>query len=241
MNPSSPAGVAFPAMNRLLTIVAAATVAAIAPHRAHAQMQTLDEGTFIVSRNGVPAGRESFRIVRAEGPGGQLYKATAQLVQGERRAVSSLGADSAGGVVSYDVEVRERGEPRARLQSRARPGRFSILLQTPRGESSREIVVESPLVLEDELFHQYYFVALNAKARTVTAVVPLSRRSFDAKLEERGPETIEIGSRSTSARHWALVAPGGASRDFWVDSKGRVLKVLIPETGLSALRDELPR
>ena len=235
-------GVRFPDMNRTLTFLAAAALAAIAPQSASGQMQTLDEGTFVVTHNGAPAGRESFRIVRAVGPGGQAYKATAQLVAGERRSVSALATDSAGGAVSYDVEVRERGEPRARLQSRARPGRFSILLQTPRGESSREIVVtDAPLVLDDELFHQYFFVALVARSRPVTAVVPLGRRSFEAKLEERGPETIEIGSRSTPARHWALVAPGGASRDFWVDSKGRVLKVLIPETGVSALRDELPR
>jgi hypothetical protein len=60
-------------------------------------------------------------------------------------------------------------------------------------------------------------------------------------IEERGAATVSIGGRMLPARHLALVEPGGASRELWVDAQGRVLKVTIASRGVTAVRDDPPR
>jgi hypothetical protein len=62
-----------------------------------------------------------------------------------------------------------------------------------------------------------------------------------ARLENEGAANVEIGGRSVSATHFVLTAPGFARREFWTDAAGRVLKATVPDRGLLAQRDELPR
>jgi hypothetical protein len=61
------------------------------------------------------------------------------------------------------------------------------------------------------------------------------------RIEERGATVLTIGGQSVPARAFVLIEPGGANREIWVDSRGRVLKVSIPSRGVIALRDEPPR
>src|SRR5689334_3031070 len=77
-------GLVVTQMTRLASVVAPlSTTGAQAPPR------TLDEGTFLVSRSGAPTGRESFRISQARGAA-EAYRATAQVVIGDRRIVPTL-------------------------------------------------------------------------------------------------------------------------------------------------------
>src|SRR5437867_856742 len=85
---------------------------------------TVDEGIFVITRNGAVVGRESFRIVRSPSASGDVYRATAQLAVGDQRIVPSLSADANGAPLSYDVAVQERLVS-VLLQGRARPGRCS--------------------------------------------------------------------------------------------------------------------
>jgi hypothetical protein len=48
-----------------------------------------------------------------------------------------------------------------------------------------------------------------------------------------------VGGTPTDAKRLNATITGGATRDIWVDSKGRVLKVTLGE--VSAVRDEMPR
>src|SRR5439155_6339366 len=57
---------------------------------AQALSRTVDEGTFLISRSGAPAGRESFRITRSGTGAGESYRATAQVALGDRRIVPML-------------------------------------------------------------------------------------------------------------------------------------------------------
>src|SRR5947207_3132665 len=83
---------------------------ALAPAAAVAQSAVVDEGTFMVTQNGSPLGRESFRIVRAAAPGGQVFRATGQSALGENRVTTALGTDSSGIPVSYESDVTKGGE-----------------------------------------------------------------------------------------------------------------------------------
>jgi len=220
-------------------------VGSLAPVSLQAQRagQTVDEGTFVISRNGAVIGRESFRIVRSPSASGDVFRATAQLALGDQRVIPTLNADSTGAPLSYDVAVQNGPDRQVRLQGRARPGRFSAMLRTRDGESTKEYVVpSSAVVLDDDISHQLYFVTLSGRrSGPVSVLDPRSNAQLTANLERRGEATVEIGGTSVAAQHYVLTAPGLPRREFWVDDGGRVLKVTVPDRGISALRDEPPR
>jgi len=208
---------------------------------AQALNRTLDEGTFLISRAGAPVGRESFRITRSQSPTGEAYKATAQVAMGDRRIVPTLTCDSTGAPVAYDVAV-QGGADGVRLQARARPGRFSSLLRTREGESTREFVVpRGVVVLDDDVIHQLYFVTLGRRSGSLTVLAPRAGVQAVANLEDRGTSSVEIGGSLLPATHFVLSADGLPRREFWVDGAGRVLRVAIPDRGILAQRDEPPR
>lgn len=133
----------------------------------------VDEGTFMVTLRGAPVGRESFRIVRAPAPGGQVFRATGQSALGDKRITTSLGTDSLGVPISYESELTQKAEVIQRLQGRGRPGRLSVLVSTKTGESAREYVLNSDALLMDEdVFHHFFFVTLAPGRANLTAIAP---------------------------------------------------------------------
>ena len=232
-------------MGSLRVISAALLACAVVPEsmaRAQALSRTIDEGTFLISRGGAPAGRESFRISHAES-GGESYRATGQVAFGDRRIVPTLTCDSTGSPLSYDVAVQGGADQGQRLQARARPGRFTSMLRTPDGESTHEYFVPSGVVvLDDDVVHQLYFVTLKGRRTgSLTLLSPRTGNQAVASLENQGQASVDIGGSAIPATHFVLSAAGFPRRDFWIDSAGRVLRAAIPERGLVALRDELPR
>jgi len=206
-----------------------------------AQTRVLDEGTFAITRNGAPAGREVFRIVRVPSPSGELYRATAQISAGERRLAPTLLADSSGSAQSYEVGVRDGNHSVLQLKATARPARLAVLELTPNGESVKEYVVpRRTLVLDSEIFHHYFLVPLASRGGNVAVIDPQGHTQFTALVRLVGSESVDIGGRAVAATHFSLSGNGG-QRDFWVDSEGRVLKVALTDRGLIALREELPR
>jgi hypothetical protein len=226
---------------RHLLPVLALTVALPVAVRAQTSA-VIDEGTFTVSKGGTPLGRESFRIKRELAPGGQVFQATGESALGDTRLTTRLGTDSTGVPVSYETEIKDRGEVVQRIQGRGRPGRFSVLMQTRSGESAREYVLNSgALLMDDDVFHHFFFVPLAATHAQLIIIAPRGMQQSRFRVEERGRDTIDIGGRSIEGRHFALITPGGVSQDVWIDGKGRLLKVSIPEKSLVALRDDPPR
>jgi hypothetical protein len=202
----------------------------------------IDEGTFMITRGGAPIGRESFRIVRAPGPNGQVYRATGQSALGDSRFTTSLGTDSAGVPVTYESELSQRGGVVQNLRGRGRPGRFSVVLWTKNGEASREYLLNNgALLIDDEVIHQFYFVSVAASRGQLIIIAPRAGRQAHFRLEERPTETVEIAGRGVASRRFTLIPESGASRDVWADASGRLLKVVIPDKGITAVRDDLPR
>jgi hypothetical protein len=202
----------------------------------------LDEGTFTVTEKGAPLGRESFRIARTPGPGGQVYLVKGQSALGQNRISTTLAADSLGVPVSYESEHTVNGQLVQRLQGRGRPGRFSVLKQTTSGESAREYLLNSgALLMDEDVFHHFYFVPLGVSLPHLVVIAPRTVQQGRFRVEERGAESVEIGGRSLPARRFALIGSLEAVRDVWIDEKGRLLKVAIPEKGLIALRDDPPK
>lgn len=234
----------FPPLARpLLSLVALASL--VVPGTAPAQQSgVVDEGTFMVSRNGVPIGRESFRIVRAPAPGGQVYQARSQSALGADRLTTILGTDSTGAPVSYEAELSRNGQVVERARGSGTSRRFTVLVQTRTGEASREYVLENgALLVDDDVVHQFHFVglALSAGYGGYEVIAPRATGQARLRLEPRGTETLEIGRSRVASRRFALVDPAGAAREIWLDGRGRLLKVALPDKSLVAVRDDPPR
>jgi hypothetical protein len=116
-------------------------------------------------------------------------------------------------------------------------------MRTPRGEAAKEYVVpQGVVVLDDEIAHQLFFVALGGRrVGPLTVIDPRANNQVVATLESRGVVPVEVGGQTVQASHFVLTAPGLPRREFWLDGSGLVLKVAIPERGIVAQRDELPR
>jgi hypothetical protein len=243
-------GAAAPLDQRALDAAAAARTtagpSALGPQPstlAFDQFVTIDEGSFTISLNGARIGREAFSIrsTQVTGGGGVTVQARATVTYAERRLAPDARTDSAGTVAEYSMTVTRTGGRTATVEGRvAARGVFVITTQSPSGESRHEFAIaRDAVVLDDDVFHQYYFVARRA-GRPVSAVVPARGVQVALTVESRGAESVTIGDMPARATHIVVMERSGDQRDLWVDSSGRILKVAVPSTGIVALRDELP-
>lgn len=215
--------------------VAAQTVAA-------QSAQIIDQGSFTISVNGQRAGREEFRIEGTPtGTGALEYVARATVVFGDRRLIPALRSDSMGAPSDYQVESRGTTTGSERWSGKIMRGRVSARINNARGESAKEyIVTDGAIILDDDVFHQYYFAARHAPQTSVAVVVPRRNAQLVMRLTSAGNERVTIGTKELEARHLVLTEASGATRDVWIDGKGRVLKVAIPSRNIVALRDDPP-
>jgi hypothetical protein len=205
------------------------------------QSAVVDEGTFTITRNGAPVGREAFRIVRAPAPGGQVFRASGTTVIGDRRIQPSLGTDSLGVPVSYEAKVTEKGVTVQSVRGSGRPGRFGVVSRLANGsESAREYVLSNgALLLDENVFHHFYFIPVGSHSRAAV-IVPRTGSQEQFTIAAHGAEPVEIAGTRVPGRRYSITGEKGG-RDVWVDQRGRLLKVSIPEQGLVALRDDPPR
>ncbi|MGH7655099.1 MAG: hypothetical protein ACREN6_10605 [Gemmatimonadaceae bacterium] len=215
-----------------------ATLGTTAP----AQVISLDEGSFTLTRAGVHVGREDFSIQSA--PGGTTLVAHGVVVMGNRRIEPSQVTDTSGGVLKYSTTVKDgardvaiyNGES-ARDHYRARTSRGV------QGESSREFRLPRGMVaVEDDVIHQLWFIARRGPGATVEVLAPLRNVVERVHVELVGDETLVIDGQDLKARHLRLRTEGsGAIRDVWVDAAGRMLQAAIPAAKIVAVRDDPPR
>jgi hypothetical protein len=226
-----------------LGLVAAAVLAS--PAAARAQVTTVDEGSFTVTRGGAAIGREEFRILRQPAGPGTEYVARALAAYGDRRIAPALQADPRGLPLRYQVEVREGRAVTHRLTGQLARGHFATQAQTGSSESARTYLLgDTTVVVDDELFHQYFFVALHRRGGLdagVPMLVPRRNVHGPARVREEGAERLTVGARTIDATRLSVTDPLGRARTVWVDAEGRVLRVASPAEGLVAQRDDPPR
>lgn len=220
-----PASIAFFAMAKL----------------AWSQGQIIDQGSFTITHNGQRAGREDFTITGTPAANPQELTAKATVVYGDRRLIPELRADSLA-PYDYRVEVKNAGASQEKWHGSILRGRVSAKIENSRGEAAKEFIAsEGALILDDDVYHQYYFVARKVTTGTVAVIIPRRNSQQMLKVASAGADRVTIGTQEIEARHLVLTDESGEQRDLWVDSKGRVLKVAIPSKGIIALRDDPPR
>jgi hypothetical protein len=223
-----------PATLALLPVVAAAP--------AGAQVVTVDEGSFTVTRGGARVGREEFRIVRQPAGAGTSYMARATVAHGDRRIAPALQTDAEGAPERYQVEVRRGGSVEQRVSAQASGTHFRAQTVSDVGEAAREFLLDpGSVVVDDDVFHQYYFLVRRAAGGARVAVLAPRRGAQDVVVTAAGVnDRVTVGGRSLEARHFVLTGPGGR-RDVWADEQGRVLRVVLAADGTEAVRDDPPR
>ena len=198
----------------------------------------VDEGSFTVWRAGAKVGRENFTIRRAADGG---YAASGTVVYADRRLLPALATDPLGVALQYQVDVRVPAGRQEMLSGRVTRGFFSARSQTAQGESAREFAVSAGArLIDDSVFHQYFFLALGHTG-AVAVIEPRHSRQVIAQVEARGADPVEIDGQPLPATRLHIELPGTPGRDLWVDTNGRVLAVADPGDGLMARRDVAPR
>ena len=222
---------------------AACLIASAVPRPAAAQEKIVDEGSFTIFRKGVRVGRETFTIRRSDTPNEAVYVANATVDFDAQRLTPALRTDTSYAPLAYQMEVRTNDQLQLRLKGVIARGRFSARVKTPTGEAAKEYIVsEGALVIDDDVFHQYYFLAQRlGKGTTLTVPVVIPTRNVQQTMHVQlmGVERVVIGGTPTDARRLTATISGGTTRDIWVDSQSRVLKVTLGD--VSAVRDEMPR
>ena len=239
-----PSRVSIRIMIRTLAGLGLALGALLLPRPSAAQVSTVDEGSFTITREGTRIGREEFRIVRQPVAGGAEYVARGLAAYGDRRITSALQTDIAGAPLRYQIEVKNGADTESRLTGQIVHGRFTAQVRTARGEAASEFAAgDGTVIVDDEIFHQYYFLSLgNRLTGPVTDLALLApRRNAQGpmRVTKAGAESIDVGGQRIAAVHLA-VAGAGPAHEIWVDAGGRVLKVSVPSRGLVAVRDDPP-
>ena len=211
-----------------------------APANVPASDGMVDDGSFTILRKGVRMGRETFTIRRSLEGAETVYIANATVEFDAQRLSPALRTDTAFTPLAYQMEVRTNDQLQLRLKGVIGRGRFSARVRTPSGEAAKEYIVsEGALVIDDMVFHQYYFLAqrVHGSAFTVPVVIPQRNMQQTMRVQLAGVDRVTIGGTPVDARKLVAVV-GGGSRDIWIDAQGRVLKVVLGD--ITAVRDELP-
>jgi hypothetical protein len=224
----------------MLRPLATALVILTAATSAGAQVRTIDQGSFTISMNNQRIGREDFSIVEDATTGTPTFLAKATVEYRDRglRLQPVLRASGAGASTQYELSVR--GGPIQKWMGTIDRNRVSAFVTSDRGQSAKEFVVSvGAMVLDDDVFHQYYFLAKRAGSGATPVIIPQRNQQASVTVTRQGTERIEVGMNQVEAQKLTVEGSGG-SREVWVDAQGRVLRVAIPARNIVATRDEMP-
>jgi hypothetical protein len=228
-------------MNATYSLHIALSLVALAVSVEAQGVRTIDRGTFTITVNGTRAGREDFTIRSTPVANGIEHLSSATVVFGDRRLSPSLFSDSLGRPSRYEIKVQGTSGSIERWMGGITRGRVTARMEGARGMQEREYVVaEGAILVDDDVFHQYYFVIQRAAKGTIAIVIPRRNSQMVLRASEPRPAKVTIGQVELDARHFVLTEPSGETREVWVDALGRVLRVAIPSKGVIALRDDPP-
>jgi hypothetical protein len=210
---------------------------------AGAQVISLDEGSFTISRAGARVGREDFSIRSSPTPAGTMLVARGVVSLGPRRIDPSQNTDTSGGVLNYNTTIKEGGRDVVTYSGKSARDHYQAHTSRPEGESSREFrLAPGTVAVEDDVMHQLWLIARRGPGAVVPVLAPLRNVVENVRVELIGNERISIDGRDLPARHLRLHTEGsGATRDVWLDPSGRLLQVVVPAAKIVALRDDPPR
>jgi len=207
-----------------------------------AQVTTIDEGSFTLYVKGEQVGREHFSIHRAPDAGGFSILAQSNVSRGDRTLAAALRTDTLGRLLGYSLNIRDSSGANTSVSATISGGRVRVRVATAVGDASGEMRLDpQAVVLDEEVVHQYYFVARHLAAGHVQVLVPGKMARDSLRLGTRGQGPVEVGNGTVPGTHLTVVDGSGILTDLWVDRMGRVLRLAVPARNFVAVRDEPPR
>jgi len=203
-----------------------------------AQNVVVDEGTFRIFEHGQDVGTETFAI-RWVGQGEDTHIIANAVIElelpgGHQQVKPLLRGGSDLSLSAYQVEVSgiDATEVTVILGGR----RFLTRTRSPSGELEREFrATPGAVVLDNGVAHQYWFLSRLAEGTEVTALVPRAGAQRLIQVRESILESVEVADVQVQSRHVTLTIEGH-SHEVWYDAEGRVLKVLVADSGFTAER-----
>ena len=213
-----------------------------APMSVATQSVVVDEGTFVVSLEGSPAGTERFTIRRA-GVGDDaivIANAVIHLDRGEgptelRPLLEAVPLDD----VSTNYQLKVSGAENSELSVRLAGRRYISRIQTEAGDEEREFLARpGTRILEEGVAHHYYFLRAVREGSATPVIEPRTRRQLQLVASAPVEEEIRVGATPVRARKVTFSAADDV-RHVWFDGQGRVLRVEIPARAYVAERQDL--
>lgn len=205
---------------------------------------TVDEGVFLITRNGAEVGTETFAI-RESGSGDNLQTvAAARLhlhVDGKSRHLVPrlLVVGPAAEFRGYQSKTSGDQQMEIRLEREA--DRVVAHQTSEQGERMRELrLPASALVLERFVAHQFHFVGTRLKnGQTQFGLLPVAGSpGGQATATSAGEESVSVGGTDVRASRYTVTA-GDRTWTVWFDQQWRVLAVSTSD-GYRAEREALP-
>ncbi len=227
---------------RLALVLATSGAVALAPPPdAFAQTRLVDRGTFAITREGRPAGREQFEIRHESGLGGAVLRARGTVSSGAVQVAPSLTTTDAGVPLSYQVDVQEDGALTHRVTGTAERGRLTLRASGSAGVAAREYLAgDAAAIVDRDVVHHHWFLVRAPDARPAQVIVPRAGIRATVRVREIGPEAVRIGDVMVPATRLMLDGFPDGPRTVWIDAERRLLRVSIPGNGVDAVRQNPP-
>ena len=194
--------------------------------------QELDVARLQLRADGERVGVERYRVWRAGGAVNAMGSVVRD--QGEEQQIF-LQMDADFRPVKYQViEGRTTVVSGERFADRVR---FHTVADG--GERWKEFPADGVEAIVESGVAHHYLVLLqilqNAPSARVVIVIPSRGETAVARLVGEAPERVLVGDGAVAAIRYDLDI-GGSRRSVWLDSEGRLLRILDEENGLEALR-----
>ncbi len=200
----------------------------------------LDEGAFAVRRDTTEIAREEFRLLAGRPAGGWSLAATTRYNHDRPSVVLApvleLAPDSTPLTLQYDVA--DPREP-VHILGQAGRGRFTLRYLARGSERARELATgPRTVILDDSVFALYLFVAWRARPTptALIAILPRGARRETLTVQDLGVAPTTLNRDPATLRHVAVTGQAAGPVHLWLDARGRLMKVEVPDRRIVAER-----
>ena len=203
-----------------------------------AQNVVVDEGTFRIFAHGRDVGTETFTI-RLVSQGADTHVIANGVIEldlpgGHQQVKLLLRSDSDLRLSAYQVQVSGSDATEVAVTLSGR--RFLTRTRTPSGELEQEFrAIPGTVVLDNGVAHQYWFLSRLTEGTEVTALIPRVGAQYRIQVREALVGSVQVAGAEVQARHVTFTIEDRVHA-VWYDANGRVLKVVVADTGFSAER-----
>ena len=203
-----------------------------------AQNVVVDEGTFRIFAHGRDVGTETFTI-RLVSQGADTHVIANGVIEldlpgGHQQVKLLLRSDSDLSLSAYQVQVSGSDATEVAVTLSGR--RFLTRTRTPSGELEQEFrAIPGTVVLDNGVAHQYCFLSRLTEGTEVTALIPRVGAQYRIQVREALVGSVQVAGAEVQARHVTFTIEDRVHA-VWYDANGRVLKVVVADTGFSAER-----